>query len=105
MSATFGASAFSLTMPTGGTIEESSLESECEIKTIKNLSGITCRAIPGKIVTQTETLKGRGTAPITGVTGGEFTSSVMKITSIKNTESNDDFPTYEITAKSYATIS
>lgn len=90
-------------MPTGGTIEESSLESECEIKTIRDLTGTTCRAVPGKMITTTSTLKGRGLDVITAVSAGSL-SGTVKVVSVKNSEANDDFPSYEITGKAYSTL-
>jgi hypothetical protein len=47
--------------------------------------------------------KGRGTAALSLVTAGAMTAGAVQAISVKNTESNDDFPTYEITGVSYAT--
>ncbi len=104
MPATFGVTSnFGLTPPTGGTVEESTSEDEIEIKTIKDATGTTCRAVPSKMIKTTVTLKGRGLASIAlaaGALGG-----TVKVISVKNTESNDDFPNYEMTGTSYATAS
>ena len=104
MPATLGViNTFGLTQPTGGTVEESSSESEIEAKTIKDATGTTCRAVPGKLVKTTVSIKGRGTVPLSVVTAGAL-SGAAKVISVKNTESNDDFPTYEETATSYSTL-
>lgn len=105
MPATFGITDnFGLTPPTGGTVEESSTEDEIEAKTIKDATGTTCRAVPGKMIKTTVTIKGRGTASL-ALVAGAIASGTVKTTSVKNTESNDDFPTYEMTGVKYATAS
>ncbi len=104
MPATFGVTSnFGLTPPTGGTVEESSSEDEIEIKTIRDATGTTCRAIPSKMIKTTVSIKGRGLATL-GLAAGALGGTV-KVTSIKNSESNDDLPTYEMTGVSYATAS
>lgn len=102
MPASFGITDnFGLTTPTGGTVEESSSEDEVEAKTIKDETGTTCRAVPGKMIKTTVSIKGRGTSNV-AVAAGSL-SGAVKVTSIKNAESQDDFPTYEMTGVSYAT--
>ena len=104
MPASFGiTSNFGLTTPTGGTVEESSSEDEVEAKTIKNETGTTCRAVPSKMIKTTVSIKGRGTSNVAVAAGA--LSGAVKVTSVKNSESNDDFPTYEMTGISYATAS
>ena len=104
MPASFGITTnFGLTTPTGGTVEESSTEDEIEAKTIKDETGTTCRAVPSKMIKTTVSIKGRGLSSLAlaaGALGG-----TVKVTSVKNTESNDDFPTYEMTGVSYANAS
>ena len=104
MPASFGiTSNFGLTTPTGGTVEESSSEDEIEAKTIKDGTGTTCRAVPGKMVKTTVSIKGRGTSDV--AVAAESLSGAVKVISVKNAESQDDFPTYEMTGVSYATAS
>lgn len=104
MPATFGVTDdFDLTAPAVSTIEESSTESEVEIKTIRDASGITCQAVPAKMVKTTVMIKGRGTSDA-AVTTGAFSEGAVKVTSVKNAESNDDFPTYEITGVAYSNL-
>lgn len=105
MPAIFGVSnLFDLTVPSGGVVEESSCESEVEAKTIRDQTGTTCRAVPGKLKKTTVSIKGRGQAAIASVTEGALSGSV-KVISVKNSESNDDFPTFETTGVKYETLS
>ena len=55
------------------------------------------------MIKTTVSIKGRGLSSLAlaaGALGG-----TVKVTSVKNTESNDDFPTYEMTGVSYANAS
>lgn len=105
MPATFGVSnLFDLTAPSGGVVEESSSESEVEAQTIRDQTGTTCRAVPGKLKKTTVSIKGRGQAALASVTEGALSGSV-KVISVKNAESNDDFPTFETTGVKYETLS
>jgi len=104
MPATFGVTNDTgLTTPDGGTVEECSIESEVEAKTIKDNTGTTCRAVPSKMIKTTYQVKGRGTSTL-AIAAGALNGEVKAI-SVKNAETNDDFPTYEITGVSYATAS
>ena len=100
MPASFGITDnFGLITPAGGTVEESSSEDEVEAKTIKDETGTTCRAVPGKMIKTTVSIKGRGTSSLAlaaGALGGD-----VKVISVKNAESQDDFPTYEQTGVKY----
>jgi ABC-type Fe2+-enterobactin transport system substrate-binding protein len=71
-----------------------------EAKTIRDETGTTCRAVPSRMVKTTVTIKGRGTSSLMA-TAGPISGSV-KVTSVKNTETNDDFPSFEITGVSYS---
>ena len=105
MPATFGVTDnFGLTPPAGGTVEESSSEDEVEAKTIKDQTGSTCRAVPGKTVKTTVTIKGRGLDMTTAVAAGSMVAGTVKVTSVKNSESNDDFPTFETTGVKYTSL-
>ena len=102
MPATFGiTSTFGLNPPTGGVVEESSSEDEVEAKTIKDQNGTTCRAVTSKTIKTTVTIKGRGLDMTTAVAAGAMVAGTVKVTSIKNSESNDDFPTFESTGVKY----
>ena len=80
-------------------MEESSSEETIEAKTIRNESGVTCRAVPGKMVTKTVSIKGKGTAS-TAIAAGALSGTVRSV-SRKNTEKNNEFPDFEITGKAY----
>ncbi len=100
MPANFGVtSTFGLSAPSGGVVEESSTEDEVEAKTIRDETGTTCRAIPSRMVKTTVSIKGRGRSDVS-VAAGTFSGSV-KVTSVKNSETNDDFPTFEVTGVKY----
>ena len=103
MPATFGVTSnFGLTPPTGGVVEESSSEDEVEAKTIKDQTGTTCRAVTSKTIKTTVTIKGRGLDMTTAVAAGAMVAGTVKVTSVKNSEANDDFPTFETTGVKYA---
>lgn len=104
MPASFGVTnLFDLTIPVGGVVEESSSDSEVEAKTIRDQSGTTCRAVPGKLKKTTVSIKGRGQASLATVTTGAL-SGTVKVISAKNAEGNDDFPTFETTGVKYETL-
>lgn len=105
MSATFGVTALNgLTAPEGGYVQESSTDSSVEVATIRNASGVTVKAVPKKVVTTNVSIKGKGGAALTAVTAGEFTLGTVKVTSVKNSESNDDFADFEISGKKYENL-
>ena len=105
MAATFGVNQLhGLTVPSGGYAQETSSEDSVEVATVRNASGVTVKAVPKKVVTSTYTLKGKGGAALTAVTAGAMTAGTMKIVSVKNSESNDDFADFEITGKKYSNI-
>lgn len=102
MPATFGIDdSFGLTPPEVSTIEETSSTQELEAKTIRDDTGTTCQAVPGGVIKTTVTMKGRGTADISLADAGAFVGGTVRVVSVKNSESNDDFPTYEITGTKY----
>lgn len=106
MAATFGVTQLhGLTVPAGGYAQETSSEDSVETATVRNASGVTVKVVPKKVVTSTYTLKGKGGAALAAVTAGAMTGGSMKVVSVKNSESNDDFADFEITGKKYTTLS
>jgi hypothetical protein len=104
MAATFGVTnTYNLT-PNNGHVSESSKDSSVDVATIKNEQGITVYAGPRKLITRNVTISGKGDADIDLVEGGDVTKGVAMITSVKQTESNDDFPDFEIQATIYDEI-
>jgi hypothetical protein len=100
MPADFGINnTFGLSAPSGGVVEESSTEDEVEAKTIRDENGTTCRAVPSRMIKTTVTIKGRGRSDLS-VAAGSLSGSV-KVISVKNSETNEDFPTFEVTGVKY----
>ena len=101
MAATFGVTnTFGLT-PASGHVQESSSDQACEIATIRNSLGVTVLAKAKKIQTRTITISGKGTVNFGQVSAGVFGDGTAVITSAKQSESNDDFPSFEIQAIKY----
>src|SRR3954471_5919231 len=97
MPATFGlTNDTGLVAPTGGIIQECSSESETNVKTIRNEAGVTVAAVTDRMVKITHTIKGTDSG-LAAVAGAAIVSGVTQITSSKSTESNEDFPEFEIT--------
>jgi phage gp45-like len=105
MAATFGVSNTHGLQPDEGHVSESSKESSCEVATIMDETGATVYAGPRKLVTSTVTISGKGSVDLEGVTGGNVTAGQTLITSIKQSESNDDFPDFEIQGTIYTNTS
>ena len=105
MPATFGvANTFGLTPAAGGHVQESSSESSIEVATIRNAQGVTVKAVPKPLVTKTVSIKGKGDAGLAAVVAGNFTSGAMRVTSAKQSESNEDFPDFELTGTAYSNL-
>lgn len=103
MPATLGiTSDWDLAKPTGSVVEEQTREKSLEIKTIRNESGVTCQAQPSAMTSTVVSIKGRGAFDLSTVAGGSLTSGELKVKSAKNTQVNDDFPSFEATGVSYA---
>ena len=99
------ASTYGLSAPAGGYVQESSREDSVEIATIRDESGITVKAVPKPMVTRTVNLKGKGDANLAAVAAGSFAAGVLRVTEAKQSESNEDFPDFEITGTAYLNLS
>lgn len=105
MPASFGViNTFGLAAPAGGHVQESSSEASVDVATIRNALGVTVKAVPKPLVTKTVTIKGKGDAALAAVAAGSFTAGTLRITSAKQSESNDDFPDFEITGTAYSNL-
>jgi hypothetical protein len=104
MAATFGVTNTYNLSPNEGHVSESSKDSSVDVATIKDEQGITVFAGPRKLITRNVTISGKGDADIDLVEGGTVAKGVAMITSVKQTESNDDFPDFEIQATIYDEI-
>jgi len=88
--------------PTSGVAEEVSVETTVEVKTLKDKSGVTKHAQAMAYTKKTTTVRGYGdgTILLSSVTAGAYTSG-KKITEVKASESNEDFPKFEATEIQY----
>ncbi len=92
---------FGVTDTAAGYLQESSEEKSVEVATCKDSTGVTKLAVPKGVVTTTVTLKGKGTfSP--NVSRNTAVGSTAVITSAKASQSNDDFPDYEITYQKFS---
>lgn len=92
------------TEPTGCFLEELSVESTVEERTIRNKSGVTVEADTLKYARTTRVAKGRGNEDMAAVSAGGFTAGTYKVTGVKNGEQNDDFSTFEQTAVKFENL-
>lgn len=92
---------FGVTDPAAGFLQETSQEKSVEVATCKDASGVTKLAVPKGVVTTTVTLKGKGTYTPSVARNTSVGASAV-ITSGKISESNEDFPDYEITYQQFA---
>jgi hypothetical protein len=88
--------------PSGGVAEEVSVETSVEVKTLKDKAGVTKHAQPMGFSKKTTVVRGYGDGStlLASVTTGAYNSG-KKITEVKATESNEDFPKFEATEIQY----
>ena len=91
-------STFGLTAPSGYK-QETSETVEVEAKTIRDETGKIVIAQPARVKTRTVTIRTKGEADLVDVSIKSF--SGLTITSSKVDETNNDFPTSEVTAIEY----
>jgi hypothetical protein len=84
--------------PSNSTTEEFTKDQSVEIVSIRDNTGVTKHATKLGYATTTLTRRGRGAGSLADVAAGAITEGAAKITSIRNTQTADDFPSYEITA-------
>jgi hypothetical protein len=104
MPATFGVNNTHGLSPNTGHVSESSKDSSVEVATIRDEQGVTVFAGPRKLITRNVTISGKGDADIESVVPGTVALGVAMITSVKQSESNEDFPEFEIQATIYDEI-
>lgn len=90
--------------PVGGFAQESSKDSSIEIATIQNTLGVVVVAKAKKLITKSITVSGKGTVDFATVITGAITLGTAFISSVKVTESQDDFPAFEIQAVIYENL-
>ena len=104
MAATFGVNNTHGLSPNTGHVSESSKDSSVEVATIRDEQGVTVFAGPRKLITRNVTITGKGDVDIEAVVPGAVTLGTAMITSVKQSESNEDFPEFEIQATIYEEI-
>lgn len=105
MPATFGVSNITnLSAPSGGYINEADVDESIEVAEVRDEAGNVVIAKPKKMITVTETIKGKGDPALAAVTAGGFSEDTVKIIEAKGTESKDDFPDFEIVGRLYKNI-
>jgi hypothetical protein len=87
-----------ITEPSNSTTEEFTKEQSVEVVSIRDKTGVTKHATALGYGTTTLTRRGRGAGSLSDVTAGAITEGAAKITSVRNTQTADDFPSYEITS-------
>jgi hypothetical protein len=93
-----GISLTGITEPSNSTTEEFTKDQSVEIVSIRDKTGVTKHATALGYGTITLTRRGRGAGSLTDVAEGAITGGAAKITSVRNTQTADDFPSYEITS-------
>jgi hypothetical protein len=93
-----GISLTDIAEPSNSTTEEFSKEQSVETVTIRDKTGVTKYASALGYGTTTFTRRGRGAASLADVAAGAITHNAAKVTSVRNTQTADDFPAYEITS-------
>lgn len=101
MAAVFGVVNLYGLAPATGHAQESSKDAGIEIATIRDANGVTVMAKPKKLVTKNITISGKGTVNFSDVATGTITKGTAFVTSVKVTENQDDFPSFEIQAVIY----
>ena len=84
--------------PANATTEEFTKDVSIETVTIRNNTGATAFATPLKYSTTTFTRRGRGAASLSDVAVADIVGGTAVITSARNTQTADDFPSYEISS-------
>ena len=81
--------------PATGYANESTSDKVVEVVKIRDEMGVTVRAKPKKMVTQTVSIKGKGTVDFALVAAGAITIGTLFIKQVKQEES-DEYPSFEM---------
>ena len=95
---------FGLAAPAGGFVHETSREGSVEIDAVKDAAGASALVGPKPLVKTKVTMKGQGDAGMALVVAGAFGLNVLKVISVKRSESNDKRPEFEISAVAYSNL-
>jgi len=104
MSATFGAASPPIDAPAGGYVHEHSVESSIEVAPLRDSNAVTVKFTAKPMVTGVANIKGAGDPVFSGVTAGAFTDDTFKVVEAKGSESNDDYPMFDITAEKFTNL-
>jgi len=96
--ASIGITSTDIAEPANSTTEEFTTDTSVEVVTLRDKTGVTKHAVPLGYATTTFTRRGRGVGDLANVAVGAIAQNTAKIISITNTQTADDFPSYEITA-------
>jgi len=96
--ASIGITSTDITEPSNSTTEEFTTDTSVEVVTLRDKTGVTKHAVPLGYSTTNFTRRGRGAGSLTDVAVGNIAHNTAKIISITNTQTADDFPSYEISA-------
>lgn len=95
---------YDLTTPTGGYTSESESDRSVEPVVVRNEDGDVVIAVTKKLITETQTIKGKGDCNLAAVTSGAFSIGTIKVINAKQTESAEDFPEFEIVGKKFSDV-
>jgi hypothetical protein len=84
--------------PANSTTEEFTTDSTVEVATIRDKTGVTKHVAKLGYSTTNFTRRGRGAGSLADVTAGAIAEGTAKVVSISNTQTADDFPSYEISS-------
>jgi hypothetical protein len=92
--------------PSSAAVQEYSTEETVDVKTLRDFAGITKLIGTPKVKTITSSIRGYGdaTAVMATITTGAITAGTGKAIEAKLTLSNEDFPQFDITTKTYEAI-
>jgi hypothetical protein len=93
-----GITSTDITEPSNSTSEEFTTDSTVETVTIRDKTGVTKHVAKLGYTTTNFTRRGRGVAVLADVAAGAITEGTAKIISLSNTQTADDFPSYEISS-------
>lgn len=103
MAAVFSITNLNGLAPSSGFAHSSTRDSQVDIATLRNSSGVTVKAVPRKMTTKNVTLSGQGLPNFADVAIGSITKGVIFVKSVKVGE-QQDFPTFEIQGVIYADL-
>ena len=106
MAASFGITeTFGLSLTGSGHVHQSSKSASVEVATMKDETGAIRYAGPKKLVTTTVSISGKGAPDLNLVSDTlEIGAGTMFVSSVKVSESNDDFPDFQIEGTIYSNV-